>query len=201
MSGNVKYCVTPVEDGRCGNAFKTNSIRSPRKYCDECLPKYTNVPNPLSTIKTRNTYKLGSDEKAMRDWVKKQMAQENVFFGQEAGREKSASARLASLERNVSKLKQDFKVWDDVDKLSDYSIKKRAKILSSIENTVEKLLSNKVDNTLMAKLNNKVATLNTKIVQLEQENNKLKKQIKTMNVSVGAKLAAVKKKIGDNKNE
>jgi len=201
LSGNVKYCTKPVEDGRCGKPFKTKSIRSTRKFCDECSPKYPHVPNPLSTLATKNTYKLGADEKAMRDWVKRQMANENLFHGQQTSREMSLTKRIVNLEQNVSKLKQDFKVWDDVDKLSDYSIKKRAKIISAIENTVEKLLSNKVDNTLMAKLNNKVALLNTKIVRLEKENNKLKKQIKTMNVSLNNKVAMINKKIGDNKND
>jgi len=201
LSGNVKYCTKPVEDGRCGKPFKTFSIRSTRKFCDECSPKYPNVPNPLSTLATKNTYKLGADEKAMRDWVKKQMAHENLFYGQQASRETSLTKRIGDLEQGVSKLKQDFKVWDDVDKLSDYSIKKRAKIISAIENAVEKLLSNKVDNTLMAKLNNKVATLNTKIVRLEKENNKLKKQIKTMNVSLNNKVTTINKKLGDNKND
>ncbi len=201
MSGNVKYCMQPVEDGRCGKPFKTNSIRSLRRYCDDCSPEHTHVPNPLSTLKTRNTYKLGADEKAMRDWVRKQMTQENKIFGQEASRETSLSARVASLESKISKLKQDFKVWDDVDKLSDYSIKKRQRILSAIENAVEKLLSNKVDNTLMAKLNNKVATLNTLVVRLEKENNNLKKQLKAMHVSLGTRIATLNKKIGDNKNE
>jgi len=195
MSGNVKYCMKPVEDGRCGKPFKTLSIRSPRKHCDDCLPEYANVPNPLSTIKTRNTYKLGADEKAMRDWVKKQMAQENTIFGQETSREISISARVASLERKISTLKQDFKVWDDVDKPSDYTIKKRERILSAIENTVEKLLSNKVDNTLMAKLNNKVATLNTKVIRLEEENDKLKKQVKAANIGFRVRLKTLERRI------
>ena len=78
---------------------------------------------------------------------------------------------------------------------------KKEKIISAIENTVEKLLSNEVDNTLMAKLNNRVTLLNTKIIRLENENKELKKQFKAMNVSIGTKVAHLTKKIGDNKNE
>ena len=201
MSGNVKYCIKPVEDGRCGKPFRTKSIRSTRRFCDECSPKHTDVPNPLSTLKTRNTYKLGADEKAMRDWVKSQMARENINHAQKVSRASTLSARVLALESKVSILKQDFKVWDDVDKPSDYTINKKEKIISAIENTVEKLLSNEVDNTLMAKLNNRVTLLNTKIIRLENENKELKKQFKAMNVSIGSKVAHLTKKIGDNKNE
>lgn len=46
----------------------------------------------------------------------------------------------------------------------------------------------------MAKLNNRVTLLNTKIIRLENENKELKKQFKAMNVSIGTKVAHLTKK-------
>ena len=67
MTKSVKYCMHPVEDGRCGKPFTTNSIRSYRKYCDE--------HEITSGVKTRstNTFSKVQIQEEMREYVLSEM--------------------------------------------------------------------------------------------------------------------------------
>ena len=202
---NVRYCLQPVEDGRCGKPFSVYSIRAVRKYCDDHLPVSPHVPNPLLNLKTKNVNKLVADEIAMREWVRKQMGLENINFAREHTYTSGVAARVTKVEESLSKLKQDFKLWDDVDKLSDYTVAKRKKITSTIDKAVERILDKEVDNSLMGKLNVKVASLNTQVIRLEKELSKMKKQSKVWNTSLTAKMTHMqkreKKNKGGNKND
>lgn len=67
MTKNVRYCRYPVEDGRCGKAFSTSSIRTARQYCDEHQPK-SGV-----RVRSHNTYSKVTTQEQMKEYIINEM--------------------------------------------------------------------------------------------------------------------------------
>ena len=202
-SKTVKYCNFPIEDGRCAKSFAVYSIRSNRKYCDEHMINNPDVPNPKISVTSNNLRKIAADDIAMRKWVKAQMGKENTSFARDESYTTGVAARVTKIEQSLSRLKQDFKVWDDVDKPSEYTMKKKTKILSAIDKTVERILNKDVDSSIVSRLNTKVASLNTKNLRLEKEVHKMKIINKARYTALSVKITRMKKKQnkGENKND
>lgn len=67
MTKTIKYCMYPVEDGRCGKAFTTHSIRTMRRFCDE------HAPTVGTRTRGNNTNILIANQEEMRAYVRREM--------------------------------------------------------------------------------------------------------------------------------
>jgi len=161
MTKSVKYCMHPVEDGRCGKPFTTNSIRSYRKYCDE--------HEITSGVKTRstNTFSKVQTQEDMREYVMSEMnskAMTRSELGVKIG------VVQVNLSNRIDHLHDIISGVIDVNK-DGYTIKKNDKLVETINRRVDTLFEREKVNTVNKedRLMDYIVKLNDRISVLEKD--------------------------------
>ena len=161
MTKSVKYCMHPVEDGRCGKPFTTHSIRSYRKYCDE--------HEITSGVKTRstNTFSKVQTQEDMREYVMSEMnskAMTRSELGVKIG------VVQVNLSNRIDHLHDIISGVIDVNK-DGYTIKKNDKLVETINRRVDTLFEREKVNTVNKedRLMDYIVKLNDRISVLEKD--------------------------------
>ena len=159
---NVKYCVYPVEDGRCGNSFSSIGIKSTRKYCDEHLSYVTTYKADNTIVYSSNKYAQISNNEEMYDWVRKEMSKTTVP-------NKELIMRINELRRRIDSIEETVKL--SIDNI----------IQEKIDNAVELSLKGDV---ISDKLQKQILTLNSKINSLTEIVENQKEELKNCYVKM-----------------
>ncbi len=161
MTKSVKYCMHPVEDGRCGKAFTTHSIRSQRKYCDE--------HEIMTGVKTRstNTFSKVQTQEDMREYVISEM-------NSKAMTRSELGVKIGVVQVNLSnRIDHLHDIINGVAGLSDegYTIKKNNKLVETINRRVDTLFEREKVNTVNKedRLMGYIVKLNDRISVLEKD--------------------------------
>jgi len=169
MTKTIKYCSYPVEDGRCGVSFSTHGIRSSRKYCDEHLRKQgvlTRSTNAFSKVQDRET---------MRDYVRKEMQSTEL----------TRTELTTKINTNHYNIRTELKEIKEIlsiittSNLEEYKIKQNAIIVETINARVDVLLEREMSVPIdkADRLLGYMTAMNTRIVRLEKDLDKIYKQI------------------------
>ena len=181
MTKTIKYCMYPVEDGRCGKAFTTHSIRTMRRFCDE------HAPTVGTRTKGNNTNILIANQEEMRAYVRREIQSSELT-------RKELNDKLIVNNRDTNK-RIDFirDIVADITNsdLEGYTIKKHQTMKKIIEERIDILSERNIISTsregkimdYIVKMNNRIKTLEVDLEKAYEiiESNKAGKKIKRKN--------------------
>lgn len=170
MTKTTKYCMYPVEDGRCGKAFSTHSIRSQRKFCDEHEPKMglrTKSTNLISKVETQED---------MRNYVMSEM-NSSALTRRELGQ------RIKEVKSDINlKIDDMQKIINDITNkdMEGYTIKQHQRMSEIINKRVDTLFERGKVNPITKedKIMLYIIKLNDRIAVLEKDLDKAYKALK-----------------------
>jgi len=158
MTKTTKYCMHPVEDGRCGKPFTTYSIRSSRRYCDEHELKVG------QNVRIGNTYSKVQTQEEMRKYVMSEMNSQAMTRG-ELGLKISTTANRINKRIDVL---HDIVADITTSDMEGYTIKKHQTMKNIIEDRIDILFErNLVTLSTDDKIMEYITKMNQRIKVLE----------------------------------
>jgi len=158
MTKSIKYCMHPVEDGRCGKPFTTYSIRSSRRYCDEHELKVG------QNVRIGNTYSKVQTQEEMRKYVMSEMNSQAMTRG-ELGLKISTTANRINKRIDVL---HDIVADITTSDMEGYTIKKHQTMKNIIEDRIDILFErNLVTLSTDDKIMEYITKMNPRIKVLE----------------------------------
>jgi len=157
MTKTTKYCMHPVEDGRCGKPFTTYSIRSFRKYCDEHEPKRG------LRAKSSNTISKVQTQEEMAEYVMSEMNSKALSRSELNQKIIRVNERVNSLQESV----EDITNKD----VKEYTVKQHKRLSTLINKRVDTLFRREMVKPLEKEkqLMNYILKLNDRISVLEKD--------------------------------
>jgi len=174
MTKSIKYCMHPVEDGRCGKPFTTYSIRSSRRYCDEHEIKVG------QNTRMGNTYSKVQTQEEMRKYVMSEMNSQAMTRGELGLKISTTANRINKRIDMLHDIVADITTSD----MEGYTIKKHSALKEIIHQRIDVLFEqeklnpiNKEDRMMdyIVKLNDRVSVLESDLDKAYSKINKLQK--------------------------
>jgi len=157
MTKTIKYCMYPVEDGRCGKPFSTLSIRSSRRYCDEHeLKKGVRA-------KSNNTISKVQTQEDMAEYVMSEMNSKALTRSE-------LNQKIIRVNERVNFLQESIEDITNKD-IKEYTIKQHKRLSSLINKRVDSLFRREMVKPLEKEkqLMNYILKLNDRISVLEKD--------------------------------
>ena len=172
MTKTVKYCLYPINDGRCGKTFASLSIRSSRKYCDEHLPTRGKL------LRNTNIHVKASDQEMLRDYVRSEYQSTELT---RAELNVKININHSLIEKQLNELQAAFSDITQID-LTGYKIKQSELLIATINARVDAIAEREqtVPIEKSDRLLGYITSMNTRIVRLERKLVKANKTIKTL---------------------
>lgn len=161
MTKSVKYCLYPVEDGRCGKSFTTHSIRSQKKFCDEHELMSGNKP------RSTNTYAKSQTQEEMREYVLSEMNSKALTRKQLNDKITNSQIETNKRINTLHDIVADITNKD----MEGYTIKKHKVMKQIIENRIDTLFEREKVNPINRedRIMDYIVKLNDRISVLEKD--------------------------------
>ena len=160
---NTKYCMYPVEDGRCGVPFSTRSIKSSRKYCEEHFSFTTNYTDDSKIVYSPNKYAQVTNMKEMHNWVRSEMASGKIT-------NEELLSRITLLNNRIDSLRASF---------GNKEMSFEESIIKRIDSAISTAINENIDyQKYVDKLQGQLVILNNKLIKLTKVVNKQSIELK-----------------------